>query len=228
MTLNKARGRMFKSVGWTWNPVAGCMHGCTYCYARRRYRGDFSQPVFRERFMEDVFPGDGTWIFVCSMGDLFCEGVKDDWIFDVIHKINADGGGNRFLLQTKNPKRVFTWLPFMSPDRYIIGTTLETNRLTRWSLAPSTRERAHQLYQIGQVGFSTFLSLEPVADFDFDEYASWIKAIAPVAVEVGLENYTSHLPRTPPEKLARLIEWMRGAGFTLVLKDGVEEYMGGG
>ena len=33
MTLNKAKGRMFKSVGWTFNPIAGCTHECRYCWA---------------------------------------------------------------------------------------------------------------------------------------------------------------------------------------------------
>ena len=107
MTLNKAKGRMFKSVGWTWNPIAGCTHDCKYCWAtslRKRWGKSF-EPELREKFLWDKMPDDGTWIFVGSMGDVFCEGVPKDWLLQLFLKIAYDEKDNVFLFQTKNPAR---------------------------------------------------------------------------------------------------------------------------
>ena len=92
MTLNKAQGRMFQSVGWTWNPIAGCTHGCPYCYARSRMKrwGKTFEPVLREHFFKDKMPNDGSWIFVGSMGDVFCKGVPDEWILMLLEFIKED------------------------------------------------------------------------------------------------------------------------------------------
>lgn len=170
MTFNKAKGRMFKSVGWTWNPTKGCDHDCIYCWAKQLTKrwGKSFEPEFRKHFMKDEFPNDGSWIFVGSMGDLFCKGVKDEWILEILWKIYKTDANNKFLLQTKNP---FSFLAFYlelekMKDKLILGTTIETNRETPWSLAPSPQERYDALYKMKQGGFKTFLSLEPLADFD--------------------------------------------------------------
>ena len=111
MTLNKAKGRMFKSVGWTWNPVMGCTHACEYCFAEsltKRWGKSF-EPQFRSHFLKDKMPNDGSWIFVGSMGDLFCPVIKDEWILRIIGRIAHEKGNNKFLLQTKNP---FSFMAF--------------------------------------------------------------------------------------------------------------------
>lgn len=127
MTLNRSKGRMFKSVGWTWNPVTGCTHDCRYCWAQsltRRWSKSFT-PKFRSHFLEDKMPGDGSWIFVGSMGDLFCPGMKDEWILRVIDYLKDCKTDNRFLLQTKNPFSFLTYYLELEQirDKVILGTT---------------------------------------------------------------------------------------------------------
>jgi Protein of unknown function (DUF5131) len=72
-------------ASWTWNPVAGCLHGCKYCYAREMaYRDSYAAaypikfaPLFHPERLDDPIntnPGteraqDGR-VFVCSMADL--------------------------------------------------------------------------------------------------------------------------------------------------------------
>ena len=128
--MNKAKGRMFKSVGWTWNPLAGCTHDCPYCYARRqraKWKKGF-EPEFREHYFKDKMPDDGSWIFVGSMGDMFCWGVHSNWIHKVLTFIKEDDSNNIFLLQTKNPLRFQDFIELLEEIKHkiILGTTLET------------------------------------------------------------------------------------------------------
>jgi len=221
--LNKAKGRMFKSVGWTWNPVSGCDHGCAYCWARmmtEQYHRSF-EPQFRESYLKDRMPNDGSWIFVCSTGDLFCPGMKDDWIYKVLYRIQREKGNNKFLLTTKNP---FSFLAFYlelekMKDKLILGTTIETNRDTPWTKAPPTKERKEHLWTMRSSGFKTFLSLEPLADFDFNDLMSWIVAIDPAAVEIGLENYTHFTTRPPDTKIRNLKANLDALEIPYILKD---------
>jgi len=229
MTLNKAKGRMFKSVGWTWNPIHGCTHDCEYCWARRwrtRWGKDF-KPAFREEFLWDKMPGDGSWIFVGSMGDVFCDEVPRSWLLDLFLKIAYDESDNKFLFQTKNPARFLELKRELETfkEKIVLGTTIETNRETPWSKAPPTKERARDLAECRKIGFKTFLSLEPLADFDINTMIRWIRRIKPEAIEIGLENYTNRLPKPRPLKVEALLNWIYANEIPYVLKEGLQEYI---
>lgn len=85
----------------TWNPITGCTKtasGCKNCYAERRakrFRGRFGYPAddpfrvtFHENRLQDVTPRQKPKrVFVCSMGDLFHEDVKDEWRLKVLERI---------------------------------------------------------------------------------------------------------------------------------------------
>lgn len=224
MPLNKAKGRMFKSVGWTWNPLANCDHGCLYCYARsmRARWGQGFIPELREKFLKDKMPDDGTWIFVCSMGDILCPGMKTEWILRVLQFIKECTADNKFLLQTKNPSRFQDFIEILEEikDKVILGTTIDTTWSTPWSKAPPTDSRAEHLKILKQLyGFKTFLSLEPLADFKDITLKRWINDIQPEAIEIGLENYT-HFTTPPPErKITELINWLKENEFEYILKE---------
>jgi len=224
MPLNPSKGKMFKSVGWTWNPVSGCTHECEYCWAAKfaaKYKRSF-EPIFREKYLKDKFPNDDSWIFVGSTGDMFCSGMDDEWVLKIIGRIAQEEGNNKFLLQTKNP---FSFMAFYLElekikDKIILGTTIETTGdTTKFSKAPSTIERYTYLRKMKQAGFKTFLSLEPLADFDFNELIRWIVAIDPEAVEIGLENYSSHTVKPNEKKIKALIYNLDVLEIPYVLKE---------
>jgi protein gp37 len=209
MHLNRSKGNMFSSVGYTWNCVRGCSHGCLECWAAlfaKRRGEDFTKPILVNKAFEGPFPGDGKWIFICATGDLFCDAVPDEWIIRVLEKIRRNGEGNRFLLQTKNPARIMRFKSLLKPiNRFIIGTTLETNRDTSaWSRAPHPLLRASSMKDFTE--YTRFLSLEPLADFDASELLQLIDAVDPMVVEVGVENYSSFLPKPPREKILGLLD----------------------
>jgi len=174
--------------------------------------------------MKDQFPNDGTIIFVCSMGDLFCKEVPNEWIERIIEKA-SEATNNRFLFQTKNPRRLIDWLPDMDnlKQRPVLGTTIETNRDTPWSLAPTTTERYLSLwYSQDEHAYGThdlFLSLEPLAEFDLETLTYMVTSLRPIAVEIGLENYSNTIPKPSNDSIRLLLEELRQNNIHYVLKE---------
>lgn len=135
--------------GYTWNPITGCLNGCEYCYARqlantrlrhiylRGLPADDTDDPFAPRLWPErlnISQGQGlfsapssvAWqsgkgIFVCSMGDLFGNGVPLQWTEQVLGVINANPQ-HRFYLLTKQPQNIRHFLPL--PDNCWVGITL--------------------------------------------------------------------------------------------------------
>ncbi len=107
----------------TWNPITGCSpvsEGCENCYAKRdalRLRGRFGYPddePFRVTFHEDRLDQPLRWkkprkIFVCSMGDLFHEDVRDDAIGEIFAVMQL-AIQHTFIVLTKRPRRALDFL----------------------------------------------------------------------------------------------------------------------
>lgn len=115
---------------YTWNPVTGCLHGCSYCFAERiakRFNGSAAFPNgFLPRFHEGRLGEPErikkpSRIFVSDMGDLFGDWVPDQWITLVLC-VALNNPQHTFLFLTKNPKR---YKEFNFPDNAWLGTSVE-------------------------------------------------------------------------------------------------------
>lgn len=99
-------------VDYTWNPVTGCRKGCPYCYARRmshRFRRSFEPEFHRDRMGGPSKIRKPSTIFVSSMGDLFGDGVEDDWINRVLLEATKLTR-HTFVFLTKRPDNLRGWI----------------------------------------------------------------------------------------------------------------------
>lgn len=88
---------------YSWNPITGCLRRCGYCYAHRiakRFGRSFEPQFHPDRLLEPERIRKPSVIFPVSMGDLFGEGVKEEWTRAVLGEI-ARCQQHRFVLVTK-------------------------------------------------------------------------------------------------------------------------------
>jgi len=208
---------MFDVISKTWNPVIGCLHDCTYCWARNlaetrlkhmeKYKDGF-KPKLAEYELKKSFRKQ--YVFACDMGDLFGDWVPKEWILKVISGIK-NSPSSYFLFLTKNPKRYFEFLD-VYPKNLILGATIETNRDYKVSNAPPTIERYKCMAELPWK--NKLISIEPIMDFDSDVFVKWIKEIAPVMVHVGYTKFNHSLSEPSLAKTKMLMKQLKS--FTRV------------
>lgn len=128
----------------TWNPITGCQivsPGCTNCYAMKLAGGRLqhhpsragltqeskSGPVWtgEVRFNREWLTQPLQWtkprmIFVCAHGDLFADGVEDEWL-DQIFAVMALAPNHVFQVLTKRPEKMRAYIT----DERAYGRILE-------------------------------------------------------------------------------------------------------
>jgi len=191
------------------------------CPDCRRFDFHVHPERFNMRFKE------GDIVFVEDVGDAFGDWVPAFWIFRMLEVERANPGVD-FLHLTKNPGRYFELSNFVEPagltafrfpGNAILGATIESNRdYGNLSKAPPQGERLRWMARLAGGPNRLFVSVEPVLDFDLDEFAHGIREIKPWAVAVGYDNYSNRLPEPGLEKTAELIGLLEGAGIRVYRK----------
>ena len=198
-TMNRQSDAAEDSMGniewasWSWNPVTGCKHDCSYCYARdiaNRFWGDtygFEPTIHPERLLapynhkprDNGNPAERN-VFANSMSDLYGRWVPQEWI-DAVFRAMADNPQWNFLTLTKFPKRA---AELVYPENVWIGTSVDLQARVK------AAEGAFERIECGV----RWLSIEPMIEpltFTRPELFDW--------VVIGGASRSSQTPDwTPP------------------------------
>lgn len=206
--MNRARDSRWWDVSW--NLLTGCSprsEGCANCWAEpmaRRLAGRYGysrQPhhfdvTFHPERLADPF----KWkkprrIFVCNMGDLFHEDVRQDQI-ELVFAVMKAAPWHTYLILTKRPYLMKSIEPWQRPPRLWFGITAEN------------MERFEERLYPGPYSYlgNSFVSFEPL--LGPISAPRWIAQVD--GVIAGCESG----PRRRPAK----IEWFRS------LRDQCAEY----
>lgn len=205
MGLTKSKGNMYPWVTHTWNPIKGCGFACPYCYAEnmaKRYGYDNTARLVEKELVTNL--GHGRTIFVGSMGDMWGPWVSVDWIGRVINRC-FDFPLNKYVFQSKNPKRFNEW--FITPDpTFILGTTIETDKYPGGysSNAPRINDRYNAMIKLPK-GTVRFVTIEPIMDFNPPALLSLICNIKPDFVTIGADSKEHGLVEPTWDKVDFLI-----------------------
>jgi protein gp37 len=151
----------------TWNPVTGCTKispGCANCYAEvmarrlqamglKKYANAFCLALHEDALDEPLKWRSPHAVFVCSMGDLFHEGIPDSFITKVM-KVIESTQQHHYQLLTKRAERMAKYFQKRSvPPNAWLGVTVETQ---------AAKERIGHLR--GLDAKIRFLSCEPLLE----------------------------------------------------------------
>jgi len=221
--LNKVKGNMYSFCSHTWNAIKGkCSHDCEYCYMKR-----FPQNPIRldeKELKTDL--GERNVIFVGSSTDMFAEDVPKEWIFKVLEHCNRFPK-NKYLFQTKNPKRFHYFLHWFPKD-LILGITMETNDVInyeKYSKAPLPSWRISEFEKLPEE-IEKMITIEPIMDFEAITFKLWLKKSKPKFINIGADSQGHNLPEPSSEEIGLLIKELNK--FTKVnLKDNIKRIYNG-
>ncbi len=237
MALTKAKGNMYPWVTHTHTCMGGeCPHKCVYCYVDG-FRGRAEKYQGPLRLIENelkVHYGSGKTIFIEHCNDLFAGAVPNEFIIRILLHCQ-EYPQNTYVFQTKNPARYREFIPYF-PRESIFGTTIETNRTqttepsichisnapTPWARYMELKTLLAVLLRCEFIHSRTFVTIEPVLDFDVDELARWIVELCPTFFNLGADSKHHNLPEPSQAKIGELVSALKEAGIEVRLKENLK------
>lgn len=147
-------------------------------------------------------PPKAKIVWPCAHGDFaFCKAEEFKMI--VRDCINKKYENRTFYFQTKDPKGFNVMLPIIQGhDNFVLVTTLETNRdknYRKYSKAPYPTARAADFAALDWP--RKIVTIEPIMQFDHDEFLALLLAIKPEKVYIGYNSHPKAVKLPEPTRL---------------------------
>ncbi len=225
MPLTKSRGNMYPWVTHTHSHLRGaCPHCCSYCYVqaieRKFNNGHYSGPLRLDESELQLNYGVDKVIFIEHCNDLFADKVPSEWIMQILSHCHF-WHRNTYIFQTKNPARAVQFIASKAvqfPQHFMVGITLESNL---WhdvmGSAPHPKQRIAHFKRLRSSWpqVPTFITIEPVLDFNPVELFNWIESVRPSFVNIGADSKGHGLVEPDERDVIRLIELLQEGGIQI-------------
>lgn len=172
--LNKQGRGKIDWTDYTWNPISGCRHNCSYCYIKSmddRFKSNIMEPAWHPERLKDIENKklkSNDKIFVGSSGDMWGNWVDKGWIDEILEIADCY---NQYIFQflTKNPIK-YSDYDFTGLDNCWFGTsedgtwrTLENHKILSMHIPESL---------IKFVSFEPIISKPIISSFFYE--LNWI------------------------------------------------------
>ena len=204
MKLNPATGNMYDFIDYTGNAIRGnCPHDCTYCF--NKVRGDLGNI----RLDSNELTGkiiENKFIFIGDSIDMFAENIPNEWIQQVLNY--RDCFNNKYLFQSKNPKRILDFITHSVFSKSVVCTTIESDidYPELMSDSPQILDRVLAMEKISNSqiipyqqdlfdtsillprNIETYVTIEPIMKFNLPRFVDYIKRCNPKQVNIGANS----------------------------------------
>jgi protein gp37 len=167
--------------------------------------------------------GEGRVIFIGHMSDMWASNIYSDQILSVLDWCKKYE--NQYVFQSKNPDRITGW---GLPRDSIVGTTIESDLAgVGISQAPGPIARVEALSKISFSGFITFITIEPILDFNLNSFLALIGTANPDFVNIGADSKGSGLDEPSADKVKALIQGIQNRGIEIRTKHNLARLLNG-